>query len=150
MWKLGSLTEPLARVPRNLSGESFEFSNGEHKLPGVKYAIGGLGNQAKPHREEHQWALGGEGDDDKSMEEDYLEWKDTMWAALSADLGVEEGSGGDVPDFAVTELETHVPEKVYLGKSSSPTTVLDLTMNCRVSVSRRTFCSCPHENQRHP
>jgi NADPH-ferrihemoprotein reductase len=61
----------------------------------------------------------GEGDDDKSMEEDYLEWKDGMWEDFAFKMGVEEGQGGDTADFAVSELETHTPEKVYLGELSA-------------------------------
>jgi NADPH-ferrihemoprotein reductase len=60
----------------------------------------------------------GEGDDDKSMEEDYLEWKDGMWDAFANALGVEEGQGSDTADFVVSELESHPEEKVYLGSSS--------------------------------
>jgi hypothetical protein len=58
----------------------------------------------------------GEGDDDKSMEEDYLEWKDGMWEAFATAMSVEEGQGGDSADFAVSELKSHPPEKVYLGE----------------------------------
>ena len=59
----------------------------------------------------------GEGDDDKSMEEDYLEWKDGMWEAFAQAMNVEEGQGGDSPDFAVTEVADHPPEKFYLGEN---------------------------------
>jgi NADPH-ferrihemoprotein reductase len=129
----GEPTDNAVSLCQALSDVSFEFSNAEHRLDGLKFVIFGLGNKTYEHYnaiarnvDRDLTNMGarrigprGEGDDDKSMEEDYLEWKDTMWAALSADLGVEEGSGGDVPDFAVTELETHVPEKVYLGELSA-------------------------------
>lgn len=67
----------------------------------------------------------GEGDDDKSMEEDYLAWKDGMWEALQKELGFEEGGGGDVADFEVTEVGPAHSDKVvdqakiYLGELSS-------------------------------
>lgn len=61
----------------------------------------------------------GEGDDDRSMEEDYLEWKDGMWEAFAQALNVEEGQGGDSADFVVSELNDHAPEKVYLGELSA-------------------------------
>jgi NADPH-ferrihemoprotein reductase len=61
----------------------------------------------------------GEGDDDKSMGEDYLEWKDGMWDTFANALGVEEGQGNDTADFVVSELESHPKEKVYLGSSLS-------------------------------
>jgi NADPH-ferrihemoprotein reductase len=64
--------------------------------------------------------LMGEGDDDKSMEEDYLAWKDGMWASVQSTLGWEEGAGGDVADFEVTEMDREVVDhdKVFLGELS--------------------------------
>ncbi|MBW0494938.1 hypothetical protein O181_034653 [Austropuccinia psidii MF-1] len=47
----------------------------------------------------------GMGDDDKSMEEDYLAWKDPMWEQVQKVMGWEEGAGGDAPDFMVKELK---------------------------------------------
>ncbi|KDQ25324.1 hypothetical protein PLEOSDRAFT_1057641 [Pleurotus ostreatus PC15] len=129
----GEPTDNAVTLMQNLEDESFEFSNGEHKLEGLKYVVFSLGNKTY----EHYNKIGrdvdnvltkmgairigerGEGDDDKSMEEDYLEWKDGMWDAFSTAMGVEEGQGGDTPDFAVTELESHPPEKVYLGELSA-------------------------------
>lgn len=61
----------------------------------------------------------GEGDDDKSMEEDYLAWKDGMFDALHAELGWEEGAGGDVADFEVHELDQVDEAKLYLGELSA-------------------------------
>lgn len=62
----------------------------------------------------------GEGDDDKSMEEDYLAWKDGMITALQHELNFEEGAGGDVADFKITEVGTADvnDNKVYLGELS--------------------------------
>lgn len=126
----GEPTDNAVQLMQNLTDESFEFSNGERKLEGLKYVVFGLGNKTY----EHYNSIGrsvdaeltkmgavrigerGEGDDDKSMEEDYLEWKDAMWDAFASQMNVEEGQGGDTADFAVTELESHPPEKVYLGK----------------------------------
>lgn len=129
----GEPTDNAVQLMQNLTDSSFEFSNGEHKLEGLKYVVFALGNKTY----EHYNAIGrqvdteltrmgavrignvGEGDDDKSMEEDYLEWKDSMWVAFAEAMNVEEGQGGDTPDFAVTELESHPPEKVYLGELSA-------------------------------
>ena len=139
----GEPTDNAVTLCQNLSEESFEFSNGEHKLPGLKYVIFGLGNKTYEHYnliaknvDRDLQKMGGvrigergEGDDDKSMEEDYLEWKDGMWEAFAQAMSVEEGQGGDTPDFAVTEVEDHPPEKVYLGKSASLITAcLQLTL----------------------
>ncbi|KAF8134017.1 hypothetical protein EV363DRAFT_1325337 [Boletus edulis] len=128
----GEPTDNAVQLTQNLTDQSFEFSNGEHKLEGLKYVVFALGNKTY----EHYNAIGrnvdteltkmgairiaerGEGDDDKSMEEDYLAWKDGMWEAFAEAMGVEEGQGGDSPDFSVTELDLHPPEKVYLGEYS--------------------------------
>ncbi|KAI0061648.1 NADPH-dependent cytochrome P450 oxidoreductase [Artomyces pyxidatus] len=129
----GEPTDNAVQLMQNLSDDSFEFSNGEHKLDGLKYVVFGLGNRTYEHYnviakqvDEHLTKLGatrigerGEGDDDKSMEEDYLEWKDGMWDEFARVMGVEEGQGGDTADFAVTELSEFVPEKVYHGELSA-------------------------------
>ncbi|KAI9568389.1 hypothetical protein HD554DRAFT_2205066 [Boletus coccyginus] len=128
----GEPTDNAVQLMQSLTDESFEFTNGEHKLEGLKYVVFALGNKTY----EHYNAIGrnvdaeltkmgavrigerGEGDDDKSMEEDYLAWKDGMWEAFAEAMGVEEGQGGDSPDFTVTELDSHPQEKVYLGEYS--------------------------------
>ncbi|CCM01900.1 uncharacterized protein FIBRA_03971 [Fibroporia radiculosa] len=129
----GEPTDNAVTLCQNLSDESFELSNGEHKLPAIKYVVFGLGNKTYEHYnliaknvDRDMQKMGGirigergEGDDDKSMEEDYLEWKDGMWEAFAKAMNVEEGQGGDTPDFAVTEVDEHPPEKVYLGELSA-------------------------------
>ncbi|KAG6900387.1 hypothetical protein C0993_011375 [Termitomyces sp. T159_Od127] len=129
----GEPTDNAVQLMQNLQDESFEFSNGEHKLSGLKYVVFGLGNKTYEHYNSIGRAVDaeltkmgairigerGEGDDDKSMEEDYLEWKDGMWEAFATALGVEEGQGGDSADFVVSELDSHPPEKVYLGELSA-------------------------------
>ncbi|KAK2459652.1 hypothetical protein APHAL10511_008297 [Amanita phalloides] len=129
----GEPTDNAVQLLQNIQDDSFEFSKGEHALPGLKYVIFALGNRTYEHynligrsMDSVLSKLGairigerGEGDDDKSMEEDYLEWKDGMWEAFAATMGVEEGQGGDSADFVVSELESHPPEKVYLGEYSA-------------------------------
>ena len=129
----GEPTDNAVQLIQNLTDESFEFSNGSHRLEGLKYVVFGLGNKTYEHynaiarivdkelEKAGATRIGerGEGDDDKSMEEDYLEWKDGMWDAFSKALGVEEGQGSDTADFVVSELESHPEEKVYLGSSFS-------------------------------
>jgi NADPH-ferrihemoprotein reductase len=127
----GEPTDNAVPLMQNLEDESFEFSKGQRTLDGLKYVVFGLGNRTYEHYnligrklDDTLTAMGatrigerGEGDDDKSMEEDYLEWKDGMWNDFAAIMGVEEGQGGDTPDFVVTELDSHLEEKVYLGMS---------------------------------
>jgi NADPH-ferrihemoprotein reductase len=126
----GEPTDNAVTFMQNMGDESFEFSGGSHKLDGLKYVVFALGNRTYEHyntigrtvdkqlSEMGAIRIGerGEGDDDRSMEEDYLAWKDGMWEAFAAAMNVEEGQGGDSPDFKVTELENHPEEKVYLGK----------------------------------
>ena len=113
--------------------ENVEFSQGGNTLENLNFVVFGLGNRTYTYYNEiarkidkRLTDLGarrigerGEGDDDKSMEEDYLGWKDTMWESFSKTLGVEEGGAGDVADFAVTEVNTHPAEKVYHGELSA-------------------------------
>jgi len=125
----GEPTDNAVQLMQNLEDSDFVFSNGEHKLEGLKYVVFGLGNKTYEHynliarkadaklEEMGATRLGprGEGDDDKAMEEDYLEWKEQMWPVLAEALQVEEGAGGDTQDFVVTE-EIHPSEKVFLGQ----------------------------------
>lgn len=133
----GEPTDNAVQLMQNLSDESFEFSGGERKLEGLKYVVFALGNKTYEHYnligrkvDSTLTEMGaircgerGEGDDDKSMEEDYLEWKDAMWEDFARKMGVEEGQGGDTADFAVSELDSHPSEKVYLGRSPLPASV---------------------------
>lgn len=130
----GEPTDNAVQLMQNLEDDTFEFTNGGRDLNGLKYVIFGLGNKTYEHYnvigrrvDDSLSKMGGtrigergEGDDDKSMEEDYLEWKDGMWEAFATALGVEEGQGGDSADFVVSELESHPHEKVYLGMFSPP------------------------------
>ncbi|CUA77238.1 NADPH-ferrihemoprotein reductase [Rhizoctonia solani] len=129
----GEPTDNAVEFMNNINEDDFEFSKGEHRLEGLKYVVFGLGNKTYEHYnkvardvDEKLTALGaqrigerGEGDDDKSMEEDYLDWKEKMWPEFARIMGVEEGAGSETPDFKVTEVDTHPPEKVYLGELSA-------------------------------
>ncbi|WVR04474.1 hypothetical protein IAU60_001477 [Kwoniella sp. DSM 27419] len=108
------------------------FSEGGERLDNLNYVVFGLGNRTYEFYNEVARKLDkrlgelgakkigerGEGDDDKSMEEDYLAWKDPMWEQFAQRMGVEEGGAGDVADFVVTEIDNHPPEKVYHGELS--------------------------------
>lgn len=129
----GEPTDNAVTLTQNVLESDFEFSNGAHRLEGLKYVMFGLGNKTYEHynaiarkmdtalTEMGAVRIGerGEGDDDRSMEEDYLEWKDGMWEAFAQAMGVEEGQGGDSADFVVSELDNHPQEKVYLGELSA-------------------------------
>ena len=143
----GEPTDNAVQLMQNLQDESFEFSGGQRKLEGLKYVVFGLGNKTYEHYNSIGRAVDaalsgmggirigerGEGDDDKSMEEDYLEWKDGMWERFSEVMNVEEGQGGDSADFVVSELDSHPPEKVYLGKRKTSSLVIYLTLSSKAN-----------------
>ncbi|KAI0284004.1 NADPH-dependent cytochrome P450 oxidoreductase [Russula aff. rugulosa BPL654] len=122
----GEPTDNAVQLMQNLSDESFEFSNGGHKLT-VSNTTYEHYNVISKQVDEHLTKMGatrignrGEGDDDKSMEEDYLEWKDGMWESFARVMNVEEGQGGDTADFAVSEIQDSIAaEKVYRGELSA-------------------------------
>lgn len=128
----GEPTDNAVQFLANITEEDFEYSKGGRDLAGLKYVMFGLGNRTYEHynsmcrdvddklTKQGATRIGerGEGDDDKSMEEDYLAWKDGMWVEFATAMGVEEGSGADSADFAVTELDAHDEKKVYLGVCS--------------------------------
>lgn len=123
--------------------DNVEFSQGGSTLENLNYVVFGLGNRTYAYYNEIARKIDkrlsdlgakrigerGEGDDDKSMEEDYLAWKDTMWETFSKTLGVEEGGAGDVADFSVTEVAAHPAEKVYHGELSARALVASASGN---------------------
>lgn len=127
----GEPTDNAAALLEFLMDDGVEFSQGGNRLENLTYVVFGLGNKTYEYYNEiarkidqRLGELGatrigerGEGDDDKSMEEDYLAWKDSMWESFSTKLGVEEGGAGDVADFLVTEIDAPA-EKVYHGELS--------------------------------
>nr|ALK24272.1 cytochrome P450 reductase [Phaffia rhodozyma] len=128
----GEPTDNAVQFIEMISQDDPEFSEGS-TLDGLKYVVFGLGNKTYEQYnvvgrqlDARLTALGatrvgerGEGDDDKSMEEDYLAWKDDMFAALATTLSFEEGASGETPDFVVTEVPNHPIEKVFQGELSS-------------------------------
>ncbi|KAI5450457.1 hypothetical protein NCC49_003079 [Naganishia albida] len=135
----GEPTDNAQELMEFIMDPDVEFSQGREgseKLENLRYVVFGLGNRTYEHYNEvarkidkRLTELGakrigerGEGDDDKSMEEDYLSWKDDMWTAFGHDMGIEEGAGGDVADFTVIELgeDSGLPvDKIYHGELSA-------------------------------
>ncbi|KAG1743298.1 uncharacterized protein EDB91DRAFT_1335900 [Suillus paluster] len=119
----GEPTDNAVQLMENLADDSFEFSNGQHRLEGLKYIVFSLGNKTY----EHYNAIGRQSELASAVREMTIrvwrrttwKWKDGLWASFAEAMGVEEGQGGDTPDFTVTELESHPPEKVYLGELSA-------------------------------
>ncbi|KAL7424371.1 hypothetical protein Q5752_000053 [Cryptotrichosporon argae] len=129
----GDPTDNAQALFEFLADDEAEFSGGGTTLEDLHYVVFGLGNKTYELYQEAARKLDrllqakgakrigerGEGDDDKSMEEDYLAWKDGMWSAFGAALGVEEGGAGDVADFEVTEVADAPADKVYHGELSA-------------------------------
>ncbi|KAG1057960.1 hypothetical protein G6F43_000242 [Rhizopus delemar] len=119
-----------------LAEEVPEFSNddGEGKpLQKLRYVAFGLGNKTYEHYNEvirkvdnRLLSLGakrigerGEGDDDGTLEEDFLAWQEEMWPAFCEALGVDESNAHSGPRqaiFKIEELTAYDQAKVYLGE----------------------------------
>ncbi|KAK4941765.1 hypothetical protein LTR10_018369 [Elasticomyces elasticus] len=118
----------------NSDPPSFSGAGSEEKpLENLKYVAFGLGNNTYEHYnlmvrnlDKILSKLGGkrigdagEGDDGAgTMEEDFLTWKEPMWAALAKEMGLEEREAVYEPVFAVEERPDLSPEDdtVYLGE----------------------------------
>ncbi|KAI8365913.1 NADPH-dependent cytochrome P450 oxidoreductase [Radiomyces spectabilis] len=117
--------------------EAVEFSTGKEEAPlkNLHYLVFGLGNKTYEHYnsvsrtvDRRLTELGatriserGEGDDDGSLEDDFLAWQEKMWPAFCDALGVEEGETSMGPRqlvYAVEELTSYDMDLVYLGEIS--------------------------------
>lgn len=130
----GDPTDNAVNMMEFLKGEDVAFSNTGSELPNLHYSVFGLGNKTYEFYNEtarqldsrltelgaHRVGERGEGDDDANIEEDYLSWKDGAMAAMAEHMGLEEGTTGDISDYAVVELsQEDVDEKrVYHGEYS--------------------------------
>ncbi|KAI5920191.1 NADPH-cytochrome P450 reductase [Camillea tinctor] len=117
-----------------ITGEDVSFSNSaDPPLGNLNYVAFGLGNNTYEHYNSmvrnvnkaleklgaHRIGEAGEGDDGAgTMEEDFLAWKDPMWAALAAKMGLEERESVYEPILGIVEREnlTKDSPEVYLGE----------------------------------
>lgn len=117
-----------------ISGEDVAFSGGnDPPLDNLNYVAFGLGNNTYEHYNSmvrnvnkalqklgaHRIGDAGEGDDGAgTMEEDFLAWKDPMWAALADKMGLQEREAVYEPIFSIVEREglTRESPEVYLGE----------------------------------
>lgn len=117
-----------------ITGEDVSFSEAnETPLGNLKYVAFGLGNNTYEHYNSmvrnvnkaleklgaHRIGEAGEGDDGAgTMEEDFLAWKEPMWAALAKTLGLEEREAQYEPIFGIVEREglTKDSPEVYVGE----------------------------------
>ncbi|WFD36446.1 NADPH--hemoprotein reductase [Malassezia cuniculi] len=130
----GEPTDNAVNMMEYLKAEDVTFSNSGSELSNLHYVIFGLGNKTYEYYNEtarqldarltelgaHRIGERGEADDDGSIEEDYLAWKDPALQALAQHLGIEEGVPGEVSDYAIEELaEGDFDEnRIYQGEYS--------------------------------
>ncbi|KAK3626247.1 hypothetical protein LTR56_019918 [Elasticomyces elasticus] len=132
----GEPTDNAVEFYEFIGGEDVSFSEkaGEEKpLGSLKYVAFGLGNNTYEHYNsmvrnvsKYLDKLGGtrigeagEGDDGAgTMEEDFLAWKEPMWAALASAMELEEREAVYEPVFEITEKPDLNAEDdtVYLGE----------------------------------
>lgn len=128
----GEPTDNAVEFYEFITGDEVAFSEGS-QLPNLKYVAFGLGNNTYEHYNSMVRNVSkaldklgatrigdaGEGDDGAgTMEEDFLAWKDPMWAALAESLSLEEREAVYEPVFGITEKEdlTKDSPEVYLGE----------------------------------
>ncbi|KAI1168323.1 NADPH-cytochrome P450 reductase [Nemania serpens] len=117
-----------------ITSEDPSFSNSnDPALANLTYVAFGLGNNTYEHYNSmvrnvdkaltklgaHRVGEAGEGDDGAgTMEEDFLAWKDPMWAALAEKMGLEEREAVYEPIFSIVSREnlTKDSPEVYLGE----------------------------------
>ncbi|KAK8051926.1 hypothetical protein PG993_003311 [Apiospora rasikravindrae] len=109
------------------------LTSADPPLGTLKYVTFGLGNNTYEHYNSmvrnvdkaltklgaHRIGDAGEGDDGAgTMEEDFLAWKEPMWAALAKKMGLEEREAQYEPIFGIVEREglTKESPEVYVGE----------------------------------
>ncbi|KAJ5348971.1 hypothetical protein MYU51_011699 [Penicillium brevicompactum] len=136
----GEPTDNAVDFYQFLTGEDVAFESGatgeDSPLSSLKYVTFGLGNNTYEHYNSmvrqvdaaltklgaQRIGTAGEGDDGAgTMEEDFLAWKEPMWAALSDAMSLQEREATYEAVFSVTEDELKTPEdeSVYLGEPTS-------------------------------
>jgi NADPH-ferrihemoprotein reductase len=133
----GEPTDNAVEFYEFIGGEDVSFSEkggaDESPLSSLSYVAFGLGNNTYEHYNSmvknvtkfldklgaKRIGEAGEGDDGAgTMEEDFLAWKEPMWAALADAMNLEEREAVYEPVFEITEKEEVDAEEatVYLGE----------------------------------
>jgi NADPH-ferrihemoprotein reductase len=117
-----------------LTGDDVSFAGSNNPpLENLNYVAFGLGNNTYEHYNKmvrvvdktltklgaKRIGSAGEGDDGVgTMEEDFLAWKEPMWADLAGKMGLEEREAVYEPTFSITDREglTKDSPEVYLGE----------------------------------
>lgn len=119
----GEPTDNAIRFHEFLTDEGTEFSKGQslddRPLENLRYVAFGLGNKtyeqynamirkvntALERLGAAQIGVTGEGDDAGSIEEDFMTWKEPMWAALSRAMTLKEREVAFEPSFNIVERD---------------------------------------------
>uniref|UniRef100_A0A1D1XMN8 NADPH--cytochrome P450 reductase n=1 Tax=Anthurium amnicola TaxID=1678845 RepID=A0A1D1XMN8_9ARAE len=134
----GEPTDDAVDFWEMITSESPEFSEGapveEKPLSSLRYVIFALGNKTYEHfnavgrmvdkklTEFGATIIGerGEGDDDGSLEEDFLGWKEDMWKAVCETMQIDqnevETTGDHIAAYKITELEDYDNNKIFHGE----------------------------------
>jgi NADPH-ferrihemoprotein reductase len=133
----GEPTDNAVEFYEFISGEDISFSQGasaaDKPLSNLKYVTFGLGNNTYEHYNSMvrnvdkfltglgatRFSTAGEGDDGAgTMEEDFLAWKEPMWADVCEKMGLEEREAVYEPVFEITEKPDMDADEdeVYLGE----------------------------------
>jgi NADPH-ferrihemoprotein reductase len=142
----GEPTDNCVGLHEWLQNQSESLSDGEEKpLSNLHYAIFGLGNKTyerfnQTARNIDKWctSLGatrvgqrGEGDDDGSLEDDFISWKETIWTDIAAFMGIdlaaaaEAASGDSLRSFKILShsdswVINAAKKHVYRGELGDP------------------------------
>ncbi|OQE44112.1 hypothetical protein PENCOP_c002G03596 [Penicillium coprophilum] len=136
----GEPTDNAVEFYQFFTGEDVAFESGasaeDKPLSSMKYVAFGLGNNTYEHYNAmvrqvdtaltklgaQRIGTAGEGDDGAgTMEEDFLAWKEPMWAALSEAMDLQEREAVYEAVFSVVEDDEKSPEEesVYLGEPTA-------------------------------
>ncbi|KAJ5611293.1 hypothetical protein N7510_008012 [Penicillium lagena] len=136
----GEPTDNAVEFYQFFTGDDVAFESGaaadDQPLSSLKYVTFGLGNNTYEHYNAMvrqvdaaltklgatRIGTAGEGDDGAgTMEEDFLAWKEPMWAALSDAMGLQEREAVYEPVFSITEDDEKTPEDetVFLGEPTA-------------------------------
>ncbi|KAI7864180.1 hypothetical protein BDF14DRAFT_1884493 [Spinellus fusiger] len=167
----GEPTDNAAEFWEFLNGDAPDFSQSSEEKPleNIRFMVFGLGNKTYEHYNSVGRAINrrmielgatrvgeaGEGDDDGSLEDDFLAWQESMWPAFCEALDVDESSvpkGLRVPQYKVQELESS--DTVYLGEltevsEEKATIVYDAKRPYLATLTTRDLFSVPDRHCLH-
>ncbi|CAG8475487.1 5895_t:CDS:2 [Ambispora gerdemannii] len=142
-----------------LNSELPEFSQGDapedKPLSNLRYVVFALGNKTYEHfnavgryidkkLEElgaNRVYVKGEGDDDGSLEEDFLGWKEDMWKAVCEAMNVDLNAvqpGARIPTYTIEELGEYDQTNVFYGEFNEKALSVNGMQNPYPSFIQRT------------